>query len=85
MKNKLKTVFLVAIMLLDTIMHQNLTPMEFKRSRSTGDFGQRSAFTCLSTFSKGFSSVTTWRISFKFHMQPPGKGERKLIYLVLVT
>ena len=34
---------------------------------------------CLSsTFSKLLSSETTWPISFKFHIQPPGKGGKKI-------
>ena len=31
-----------------------------------------------STFSKDFSSETTWPFSFKFHLQPPGKGGKKV-------
>ena len=59
-----KVHFLVVVVLFDTIMHQNLTPMEFWRSRSFGD--QKPPVSCLSTFSKGFSSETTGPISFKF-------------------
>ena len=33
-----------------------------------------------STFSKHFSSESTGPISFKFHMQPPGK-EKKKVYI----
>ena len=33
---------------------------------------------CLSSFSKGFSSETTGPISFKFHMQPSSKGGEKV-------
>ena len=33
---------------------------------------------CLSTFSKGFSSETTGPISFKFRMQFPSKGGKKV-------
>ena len=69
---------MVAIVLFDTIMHQELTPMEFKRSRSFGDIGQRSPVSCLSIFSKGFFSETAKPISFKFHMQPPSKGGKKI-------
>ena len=35
---------------------------------------------CLSTFSNGFSSETTGSILFKFHMQLPGRMEKK-VYL----
>ena len=31
-----------------------------------------------STFSKNFSSKTIGQISFKFHMQPPDKGGKKV-------
>ena len=44
---------LVAILLFDTIMHKNLNPMEFWRSRSLEDLGQRSHVSCLSTVLKG--------------------------------
>ena len=33
---------------------------------------------CLSTFSRDFSSETTGSILIKFHMQPLGKGGRKV-------
>ena len=33
---------------------------------------------CLSTSSEEFPSETTGQISFKFHMQPPGKEGRKV-------
>ena len=52
--------------------------MKFWRSRSFGDIGQRSHASCLSTFSNGFLSEITWAISFKFHMQPPSKGGKKI-------
>ena len=42
------------------------------------DLGQRSHISCLSTFSKGFSSETTEPISYKFHMLPPSKGGEKV-------
>ena len=54
-----KVHFIVAIVLSDTIMYQNVTLMEFKRSRSYGDLIQRPPGSCLSTFSKGFSSEIT--------------------------
>ena len=73
-----KCTFLVAIVLFGTIMHSDSTTMEFWRSRSFGDLGQRSHVSCLSTFSKGFSSETTGPILFKFHMQPSRKGGKKL-------
>ena len=67
-------------MLLYTIIHQTINPMEFWRSRSLGDLDQRSHVSCLSTFSKGFSPETTGSISFNFHMQPPSK-EGKNVYI----
>ena len=73
-----KSAFLVAIVLFDTIMHDNLTPVEFLRLRSFGGLDQRSPISCLSTFSKGFSSETTGPISLQFHMQPPSKGQKKV-------
>ena len=45
--------------------------MEFQRSRSLGDLGQRSHVSCLSTFSEDLLSETTGPISCKFHTQPP--------------
>ena len=33
---------------------------------------------CPSTFSKDFSSETTWPISIKFHMQPLDRGGNKV-------
>ena len=38
--------FFVSIVLFDTIMYQKLTPMEFWRSGSFGDLGQRSHVSC---------------------------------------
>ena len=69
--------FLVAIVLFNTKMHQNLAPKGFTRSRSFGDLGKSSHVSCLSKFSKGFFSETTGTISFKFPMLPPGKGGKK--------
>ena len=43
-----------------------------------GDFVKRILILHLSTFSKDFSSETTRTISFKFHMQPPCKGGKKV-------
>ena len=36
---------------------------------------------CLSTFVKDFSSENTVQISIKFHMQPLGKGGKKIYIL----
>ena len=33
---------------------------------------------CLSTFSKDFSSETTWPFSIKFHTQPLDRGGKKV-------
>ena len=62
------------------IMYSNLTTVEFCRPRSFCDLGQRSHISCLSIFSKGFFSETSWPISLKFHMQLSGKG-RKEVYI----
>ena len=43
-----------------------------------------SAVRLSSTFSKDFFSETTGPISYKFHMQPQAKVERKFIYFVQV-
>ena len=81
-----KVHFLVVIVLFDTTMHQNLTLIEFWRSRSLGDLGQRSYVSCLLTFSKGFSYETFWPVSFKLHIQPPSKeGKNVYIFFVQVT
>ena len=39
---------------------------------------QMSVVNCLSTFTKNFSSESTRPISFKVHMQPSGKGLKKV-------
>ena len=44
------------------------------------DLGQRSLVSCLSTFSKDFSSEFTGPVSVKFNMQLPGKTGK--IYLI---
>ena len=51
-----KVHLLIAIVLFGTMVHSNSTNMKFWRSRSFDDLGQRSHVSCLSTFSKGFSS-----------------------------
>ena len=65
-------------MLFDPVMHQNLAPLEFWRSRSFGDLSRWSHVSCLSTFSKDLSSETIEPISFKFHMQSSSKGGEKV-------
>ena len=46
-----------------------------------GDLGQRSIVSCLSIFSKDFSSETARQISIQFLIQPPGKGGKKVCVL----
>ena len=70
--------FLVAIVPFDTVMHQNLTPMKFWRSRSFVDLGQSSHVSCLVNIFKGIVPETPGPISLKFHMQPPSKGGKKI-------
>ena len=65
-------------MLFDTIMHQNVTPIQFSGLRSFADLGQSSHVSCLLTFSKGCTSKNNRPISFKFHMQPFTKGGKKV-------
>ena len=65
-------------MLFDIKMHSNSTHKKFYRSRSLNDLGQGSLVSCLSTFSKDFSSETAGSVSIKFHMQPPGNREEKV-------
>ena len=67
-----------AIVAFDIKMHSNSVPKKFCRSRSFGDFGLSSLVSCLSTFSKDFSSENTGPILFKFHMQPSGKGGKSI-------
>ena len=67
-------------MLFDKIMHQNLSLMGFQRPRSFGELDQMSHVSCLSTFSKGFSSETTETISFEFHLQFSSKQEKKIFF-----
>ena len=45
---------------------------------SFGHLAQKSLVSCLSIFSKGFSSKTTQTILSKLHMQPPCKGVKKV-------
>ena len=59
-------------------MHSNTTTKKFYRSKSVGDRGQRPVISWLSTFSKDFSSETTGPISFKFQLQPLGKGGKNV-------
>ena len=47
------------------------------KEQSRGEF-QRSLVSCMSTFSKDFSSKITGPILFKFHSQPSGKGGKKI-------
>ena len=70
--------FSVAVVLFDMKMHSNSTAKKLYRSLSIGDLSQRSLVSCLSTLSKDFSSEATVPISFKFHMQPPGSGGKKV-------
>ena len=70
--------FLIAIVLFDTIEHSNTTTLKFWRSKSFGELGLRSHVSCLLTFSKDFIIETDEPISFKFHMQPPGKGGKEI-------
>ena len=70
-----------AALLFNTKMHSNSIPMKFSRSRTFGDLVNRLVISCLPTFSKDFSSEATGPISLQFHIQPPGKGEKKLYLL----
>ena len=63
-----------AVVLSDMKVQSDSTPMEFKRWRSFCDPGQSSLVRHMSTFSKDFSSKT----SLIFHMQPSGKGGKKV-------
>ena len=74
--------FSFAIVRFDMIMHSNSTPKKFSRSRSFCYIGQRSLVNCQSTFSKDFFPETTGKISFKCHMQSPGKKGKDFLYLV---
>ena len=50
-------------------MHSNSTLKKFYMSMSIGDLGERSLVSCLSTFSKEFSSDATGFIFIKFPIQ----------------
>ena len=47
---------------------------------SFSDLCQRPLVSCLSTFSKDSSFETTWSVSIKIYMQPPGKGAKKGVF-----
>ena len=55
--------------------------MNFQRSRLFVELAQISLIDCLSTFTKESFTETTRPVSLKFHMQPPGKGLKK-VYII---
>ena len=69
-----------AIVLSDVEVHCNSMPLKFLRSRSFIDLGLGSLVCPLSTFSKGFSSETTWPISVNFICSLLAKGETNYIF-----
>ena len=81
MGNVEKVTFSVAILLFDMKMHSDSTTKKFYRSRSFGDLVQRSLISCLSTFSKDFSTDTNG-LYLNFICSPQAKEERRFIYLV---
>ena len=81
MKKVEKVTFYVAVRLFDMKVHSNSTPKKFYRSGSLVGLGQRSLVSCLSTFSREFSSETYRPIAIKLHIQPPGNRGKKICRL----
>ena len=71
---KLKNACLLLLCYFDTLMHSVF------RSRSFVDFAKRSVGSCLSTFSRSFSSETTGPIHSNWICSLQAKWERKLIF-----
>ena len=55
---------------------------EYQRSRSLIDLGP---ILSDSIFLNFFSSITTWPLETKFHVEPPWDGEQNLVQMVEVT
>ena len=72
--------FLVAIVLFDTVMHQHFDHYGILEVKVFCGIGQRSCFSCLSTFSKDFSSELTGptRLDFICSLQAESESESEL-------
>ena len=80
-KNEKKNHLSSAVVLSDINMAFDSTLLKFKRSRSFGILAKDHLFVICQHFKKDFSSRTTWPMSLKSHMQPPGKmGKQVYIF-----